>query len=145
MKSVTRAFAIILPSFLVATSLAMPVAAQDKPKPAAAKADEKKAAPAADKVDKGAVPEGTTKVIVDNDKVRVTEVTFKPGQGGKAQERPPRVTRALSGGTMERTYPDGKTEKVEWKTGQVRYFGKENFGNRNVGKTDVVFYIVTPK
>jgi hypothetical protein len=115
--------------------LVLPAAAQDKK---AATATDKKAAPAA-------VPAGTVKKIVDNDKVVVTEVTFKPGHGGPVQERPPRVVRALSDGTMERTYADGKTEKVEWKAGQVRYFAKDNFGNKNIGKTDMVLYIVQPK
>jgi hypothetical protein len=118
-----------------------PAAAQDK-----AKAPEKaKAAPAAADKGKAAVTPGTTKTLVENDKVKVTEVTFKPGEGGPARERPPRVVRALSDGTMERTYPDGKTEKVEWKTGQVRYFSKDTFGNKNVGKTDVVLYVVETK
>ena len=116
--------------------VAVPAAAQDK----------KAAAPAAEKkADAKATPEGTVKVILDNDKYRVTETTFKPGQGSKVQERPARVTRALTDGTMERIYQDGKTEKVEWKAGQVRYFPKEQFGNRNVGKADMVFYIVNAK
>jgi len=116
--------------------LGVPAAAQDK----------KAAAPAAEKkADAKAVPEGTVKVVLDNDKYRVTETTFKPGQGSKVQERPARVTRALTEGTMERIYADGKTEKVEWKAGQVRYFPKEQFGNRNIGKADMVFYIVNAK
>jgi hypothetical protein len=136
MEPKTRKFASISATTLACVLLALPAVAQDKK--AAPAAAEKKAAPAA-------VPAGTVKKVVDNDKVLVTEVTFKPGQGSPAQERPPRVVRGLSDGTMERTYPDGKTEKVEWKTGQVRYFAKDNFGNKNVGKTDVVLYIVQPK
>jgi hypothetical protein len=113
-----------LPAMLVAGWLAVPASAQDKSK---------------------APPPGTTKTILDNEKVLVTENTFKPGQGGAVRERKPRVVRALSDGTMERIYPDGKTEKVEWKVGQVRYLPKETFGNRNVGKSDVVLFIVEPK
>ena len=144
MKPIARRFAAALvPAFLVMAFVAGPIAAQDKAKPAA-KADEKKAAPAK-AGDKKEAPAGTTKVLLENEKFRVTEVTFKPGEGSPTRERPPRVVRALSGGTMERTYPDGKTEKVEWKTGQVRASPKEAFGNRNIGKTEVVFYIVEPK
>ena len=145
MRSLARSIAgVVVPAFLMAGLVAAPVAAQDKAKAPAAAADKKPAPAAADK-GKAAVPEGTTKVILENDKFRVTEVTFKPGQGSAVRERLPRVVRALSGGTMERIYPDGKTEKVEWKTGQVRYLPKESFGNRNVGKTDFVAYIVQPK
>ena len=46
---------------------------------------------------------------------------------------------------MERAYPDGKKETVEWKAGQVKYFPKETFTNRNVGKTDVVLFVTTLK
>jgi hypothetical protein len=144
MKPIVRSFASVLgPVFLATAFLAAPVAAQDKAKPAA-KAEEKKAAPAK-AGEKKELPAGTTKVLLDNEKFRVTEVRFKPGEGGPPRERQPRVVRALSDGTMERTYTDGKTEKVEWKTGQVRYLPKDNFGNRNIGKTDVVLYVVEPK
>ena len=119
-----RLAAACLPALMVAGLLAYPASAQDKAKEP---------------------PPGTIKTIVDNDKFKATEVTFKPGQGGAVRERGPRVVRALSSGTMERIYPDGKKDKVEWKTGQVRYFPKETFGNWNVGKTDMVFYIVEPK
>ena len=137
MKLATRNCLGICAIALASISLvAVPASAQDK----------KAAAPAAEKkADAKAAPEGTTKVILDNDKYRVVETTFKPGHGSKVQERPARITRALTDGTMERMYPDGKTEKVEWKAGQVRYFPKEQFGNRNVGKADMVFYIVAAK
>ena len=45
-----------------------------------------------------------------------------------------------------RIYPDGKTEKIEWKTGQVKFLGPEPaFKPKNVGKTEIVLYIVQPK
>ena len=111
---------LLLPAVFVATS----AVAQDKSK---------------------AVKEGAVKQIIDNEKVRVTEVTYKPGEGSSARERPARVTHAISGGTMQRTYPDGKTEKKEWKTGDTQWFPTENFGNKNVGKTTVKFLVVQPK
>ena len=137
MKPATRNWIGISAIALASAALfALPSAAQDK----------KAAAPAAEKkADAKAVAEGTTKVVLDNDKYRVTEVTFKPGQGSKVQERPARVVRALVVGTMERNYPDGKKEKIEWKAGQVRYLPKEQFGNVNIGKKDMVFYIVAAK
>jgi hypothetical protein len=132
--SLIRISAVALASAVLLATV--PAAAQDK----------KAAAPAAEKkTDAKAAPEGTNKVILDNDKYRVWESTFKPGQGSKLQERGARITRALTDGTMERTYADGKTEKVEWKAGQVRYFPKEQFGNTNIGKKDMVFYIVQSK
>lgn len=61
------------------------------------------------------------------------------------RERGPRVTRALSNGTMERVYADGKKEVVHWKAGDVKYFPKETFTNKNVGKDDVVLFVTTLK
>jgi hypothetical protein len=117
---------------LLAVFAALPAIPQEKAKAPAAKA---KAA------DTAAAP----KPLLDNEKVRVYEIRAKPGVENPARERPARVVRALTDGTMERIYPDGKKEKVEWKAGQVRWFPKETFGNKNIGKKDMVFYIVEPK
>jgi len=88
---------------------------------------------------------GTTKTLIDNDKVLVTEVRYKPGEMSDMRERGPRVTRALTAGTMERAYPDGKKQTVAWKAGEVKYFPKETFTNKNVGKSDDVLCVTTLK
>jgi hypothetical protein len=59
--------------------------------------------------------------ILDNSKVRVVEVIMKPGSESDSVELPARVTRALKGGTLTRTFPGGKSEKVKFKTGEVRF------------------------
>ena len=124
---------LLVPAFVLAANSAI---AQDKAKDA-------KAPPAA-KAEKGKV---VTKVLVEDDRVRVTESTFKPGDVGQNTVRGFRVTRALKGGTLERTWADGKKEKIEWKTGDVRAQGpdKQAFQNKNVGKTEVVLYNVNVK
>jgi len=88
----------------------------------------------------------TSKRLFKNDKVLVAEVTYKPGAGGKIRKRPFRVVRALTNGTLQRIYADGKTENVVWKAGQVRVFekDKEPFGTKNVGTSDLVLYLVVP-
>jgi curli biogenesis system outer membrane secretion channel CsgG len=122
-----------IPMILVAALAAAPVAAQDKAKPASAPAAKaKEASP-------------STKTLFENDKVKVMETRFKPGEGSEPRERPGRVVRALTDGIMMRTYPDGKTQKVEWKAGETKWFGKESFGNKNVGKTEMVLFIVETK
>ena len=106
MKSIVRSVALGMVSAAALTMFAaLPAAAQDKAKPSADKA--KAAAP-----DKGkAAAAADQKVLVDNPKAKAFEVRYKPGEGGGMRERPPRITRALTDGTMERTYADGKTEK----------------------------------
>src|SRR5205085_2089475 len=70
------------------------------------------------KAEKG---KATTKVIAEDDKVRVQEVRSKPGDvNTTVASSSHRVVRALKGGTLLRTYADGKTEKIEYKTGEVK-------------------------
>src|SRR4051794_20586193 len=91
----------LISAFIFTALAAVPATAQDKAKAA-------KAAPAA------VVP----KVILENDKVRIIEIRYKPGAGGPMQERPGRATYSAKGGTFERTYADGKKEKIVTKTGE---------------------------
>lgn len=86
------------------------------------------------------------KVLVDNDETQVYEVTFKPGDEGENVERPYRVIKALSGGILERSYADGKTEKSEWKTGEVRAVAANTaYTPKNAGKTILILFVVTFK
>ena len=136
MKHLLRLFvSLVVPAVMLAGTAANPAVAQDKAKDA-------KAAPAA-KAEKG---KPITKVLVDSDKVRVTETTYKPGDESASVARPHRVIRLLRGGSLQRTYPDGKVEKYERKTGEVREAGPDApYKVKNIGKSDVVFYTVSFK
>ncbi|HUQ75952.1 MAG TPA: hypothetical protein VM183_14590 [Burkholderiales bacterium] len=115
--------AILVPAFLLAGS----VAAQDK------KAEKK-------------APVRAAKVLLDNDKVRVTESVFKPGEENPMEPRGYRIGRVLKGSTtIERRHKDGKVEKIEWKEGQVYQSGPDNASAKNIGKGEVVLYTVTLK
>jgi len=86
------------------------------------------------------------KVLLDNDKVRVYESRLKPGAEGPSVERPFRVVRALTDGTIQRIYADGKTETVQWKAGEVRARGPDKaYAVKNIGKSDFAVYVVQPK
>lgn len=86
-------------------------------------------------------------VLAENDKVRVWELLYKPGDENTA---PPasstRVIRVLKGGTQTWTYADGKTEKNVYKTGEVRVLGPgPQFTSKNVGKSEILLYVVMVK
>lgn len=88
------------------------------------------------------------KKLFENDKVVVTENLTKPG--GESENRVRnyfRVVRVLSGGTTERTWADGKKEVRNPKTGDDYAEGPDTmaFKTKNVGKTDVVIYVVRLK
>jgi len=135
MKNLIRLFvSLVVPAFMLAGVAANPAIAQDKAKDA-------KAAPAA---------KGMAKltVLVENDKARVFEVQFKPGDENKAVPSSSfRVVRALKGGSLMRTYTDGKTQNVQWKTGEVRFVEAEKtaYTAKNIGKSDVHLYVVVLK
>ncbi len=95
---------------------------------------------------KAAKSEATLKVFVDNDKVRVFEIRFKPGDQGANVARPARVLRVLKGGTLLRTFADGKSDKRTYKTGDVVYEqSAQPFVPKNIGKSDLIFYVVFVK
>jgi quercetin dioxygenase-like cupin family protein len=122
-KSAGALAGLLIPAIFVATAVAVPAMAQ-----------EKKAA------------QRTQKAFVDNDKVRVTDTTFKPGQVSPSIERPYRITRVLKGGTTVRTYADGTTRTVEFKTGDVFAAGPDKpYSSKNTGKSDIVLYSVNLK
>jgi len=117
---------LLLPAFFVVGVIANPAMAQEKPKPDAAKA--------------------SVKVLLENDKVRVFEVHIPVGAEGANIARPYRIGRALTTATMQRVYPDGKKETVQWKAGEVKALGPDpQFIPRNIGKTDFRLYVVEPK
>ena len=114
---------LLIPAVFVAGAVAVPAMAQ-----------EKKAA------------QRTQKVFIDNDKVRVTETTFKPGEVSPSIERPYRITRVLKGGTTVRTYADGTTRTVEFKTGDVFAAGPDKpYSSKSTSKSDIVLYSVNLK
>jgi hypothetical protein len=53
------------------------------------------------------------------------------------------VIRVLKGGTMRRTYPDWHINDVQYKTEETRVYQADPvFGIRNVGRTEIVFFVV---
>jgi hypothetical protein len=130
MKHLTRLFvSLVVPAFILAGVASSQAMAQDKMKVKEVKAT------------------SSQKVLHEDDRVRVTETTTKPGENGANVVRGKRVVRYLQGGTQERTYADGRKEKVERKTGEVFVAGpdKEAYWVKNIGKTTMMTYTVNIK
>src|SRR5258706_698652 len=127
-------------ALLSAAFLAAPAMAQDKKAPATApKAADAKAADGKPVTTKGLEGgEEDRTVFVDNEKFIATENRYKPGAKSAMRERGERVSRAMTEGTIERTYKDGKKETITWKKGEVKYQPKATFEMKNVGKTEFV-------
>jgi hypothetical protein len=87
-----------------------------------------------------------SKKLAENDKVLVIENTYAPGATSEMSRSSMRVVRVLKGGTLERTYADGKKQKVSYKTGSVHINEPgPQYTNKNVGATPVVLYVVRLK
>jgi len=124
-KSLGFLVGIVVPAFIMAGSMTYSAVAQEK----AAKATVK------------------PKVLLENDKVRVYEVVQTPGaENSSIPSSSYRIVRALKGGTLQRSYADGKKETVVWKTGEVRWTAPSPaYTAKNIGKTDILLYVVQLK
>ena len=102
---------------------------------------------AQDKKAAKSAPKAAMKTIVENDRVKVYEVTYAPGAENTAIAASAlRVVRGLSTGKLQRTYEDGKKEMSEWKTGQVKVVeAGPPYKTKNVGTTTVHLYVVQLK
>ena len=101
---------------------------------------------AQDKKENKGTPKAVIKVVAENAKVTATETTYAPGAESNTSRAEIRVVRALSGGTLQRTYADGKKEQIVYKTGDVRINEPgPAYTTKNIGKTEVKLYVVRLK
>jgi hypothetical protein len=85
-----------------------------------------------------------TKVLLENDKVRVTETTFKPGDVSRS-DRKARANYIVKSGTLERTSKDGKKTSYERKAGTSIWLEADSDVVKNIGKTTFVVVTMQPK
>ncbi|HXM81662.1 MAG TPA: hypothetical protein VN929_07020 [Burkholderiales bacterium] len=84
------------------------------------------------------------KVLLENDKVRVTESTFKPGDVSRADRRA-RTNYIVKSGRLERTSKDGKKTVYERKAGTAVWLEADSDVVKNIGKTTFVVVSVQLK
>jgi hypothetical protein len=92
-------------------------------------------------------PSVKMKVLIDDDKVKVYEATYAPGAENKGvASSSMRIVRAMTSGTLELTYADGKKEKRPWKAGQVREVKPgPAYTTKNISKSELKLYVVQLK
>jgi hypothetical protein len=139
MKQLTGIFMGLLVAAVVMAFGTGAVMAQEK-----AKAEKSKAAPVEEKT-KAAKTKGqsATKVLFENDKFRVVETRAKPGEMNEMKERSDRVNYSFNAGKSRIHYPDGKTEEVEFKAGDVRFRKAGKSQSENIGKTETHNLVIT--
>ena len=65
--------------------------------------------------------QSTVKIVLDNARVRVRDVTFPPGVTGMHTHELPHVGVVIQGGTLVFKYPDGKSETMKLDVGGVGF------------------------
>lgn len=103
------------------------------------------AAPAAQAQDPvQAAPQAFTEKI-DNDHVRVLEYRSKPGTKEAMHSHAAAVIYVISGGKFRSTTADGKTQEIEYKTGDVAWREALTHSGENIGTTEMRALIVEIK
>ena len=88
----------------------------------------------------------TATVFVDNDRVKVYEGRFSPGdKSPQMSNRPARIEFAMTDGQMRNYYSDGKVEDVTWKAGDVKWAEPATYQQENVGKAEFRIRVVQLK
>ena len=95
-----------------------------------------KAAPAQEKMKAEMTKGANATVLLENDRVKVSEIRSKPGFKSEMKERPDRVRYVIKGGEFKVTYSDGKTVNEKLKAGEATFAKKEKSARENVGKTE---------
>jgi len=86
-----------------------------------------------------------TKLIMENDRVRVFDVWFKPGEKAAMHKHPDHVMYIFTDGKLKLTTLQGETQEVDLKTGQAIWMDAVSHTVENLGNTGVHFLVVELK
>jgi quercetin dioxygenase-like cupin family protein len=76
------------------------------------------------------------KLILENDRVRVFDIRFKPGQKAVMHGHPDHVVYVLADGKLKLTLPDGKSQEIPLKAGQAMWIDAGPHATENIGTTE---------
>jgi quercetin dioxygenase-like cupin family protein len=85
------------------------------------------------------------KVLFENERARVLEVTMQSGDRSEMHAHPDYVVHILSGGTVKFTAPSGDTVEAELPTGTTIWRDAETHSTTNVGGTVIHGLFFEPK
>ena len=85
----------------------------------------------------------SNKILVDNEKITATEVTFLPGKKTDTHTHPAHFIYALTDGSLTVYHENGKTDQYDLKMGDSAYIGPEGpHATVNTGKMPVKLLLV---
>ena len=75
-------------------------------------------------------------LLLENERVRVFSLLFKPGDVAPMHSHPDHVAYALSDGKLRITTPEGKSDDLDIKAGQTVWLPAQDHEAVNIGSTD---------
>jgi quercetin dioxygenase-like cupin family protein len=90
------------------------------------------------------VAKNVYKFIMENDRVRVLEASFKPGDKAIMHDHPDHLVYVLSDGKIN-LKSSGKTDLLDLKKGQAVFLKTQSHEAENTGKTDLHLLVVELK
>lgn len=85
------------------------------------------------------------KLLFENEKVRVMEVTFKPGDKIKPHSHPEHFVVVTQPGKLKISKPDGSVNEMELSKEQVVWIPSETHWSENTGKSTVELIVTEMK
>ena len=76
-------------------------------------------------------------IVMENDRVRVSDVQFKPGEKTPMHTHPNHVVYVFNDGKFKLTPSKGKIQELDLKAGQAFWFDATSHTTENLGKTDI--------
>jgi quercetin dioxygenase-like cupin family protein len=92
--------------------------------------------------DPKAVAGNVYKVLLENERVRVFDVHFKPGAKAVMHWHPDHVGYVINGGKLKLKMGDGSTSELELPTGEAVFLESQSHEAVNVGNGDVHAIVV---
>ena len=85
------------------------------------------------------------KKVLENERVRMLEVTFAPGDSIGMHAHPDHAVYAVTGGKLRVTTSDGKTQVADLKAGDPIWFPAVIHGAKNIGTTTLKLVVLELK
>jgi quercetin dioxygenase-like cupin family protein len=85
------------------------------------------------------------KVLLENDAVRVVEFRIKQGAKSEMHSHPRSVAIVLNDQRLKFTFPNGKSEMIDFKWGQAVWLDGISHAVENIGTEDVSSVVVELK
>jgi quercetin dioxygenase-like cupin family protein len=85
------------------------------------------------------------KLKMENDRVRVFDVTFRPGDKAVMHHHPDHVVYVLSGGKMALKLSNGKTDTLDLVEGNALFLEAQAHEAQNIGESTIKLLVVELK